>query len=117
MISVGQGKYKVWLKKEKLDNGVVLVIGGGEFSHIGSVVLSEFRVSRTGKGFSCTSQKINILGHKEEDIARQFAEKTCVKIRKPVVCVCGIHIENATKEDIKILVGNTKKLLKIFLEK
>ena len=41
MISFGQGKYKVWLKEERLDNGIILIVGGGEVSHIGSVVLSE----------------------------------------------------------------------------
>ena len=112
---IGQGKYKVWLKEEKLDNGIVLIICGGKLSHIGSVVLSEPMMSRTGKGVSCTSQIINVFGHKEEEIARQFAEKTCLKKKMPVLCVCGIHIDCATKKDIKILVSNAKKLLKKYI--
>lgn len=115
MISVGKGKYKVWLKEEKLDNGLVLTIGGGELSHIGSIVLSEPRMSRSGKDASCTSQVINVFGHKEEQIAREFAEKTCLKKKIPVLCVCGIHIDCATKKDIKMLVLNAKKLLKKYM--
>lgn len=116
MISVGNGKYRVWVKEEILDNGIILIVGGGEVSHIGSIVLAEPRMSRTGKGFSCTSQVINLPGHKEEKIVRKFAEKTCVKKKMPVLCVCGIHINDATKKDIKILESNTEKLLKKVLE-
>jgi hypothetical protein len=116
MISVDQGKYRVWLKEEKLDNGIVFIIGGGELPHIGSIVLAEPRMSRTGKGFSFTSQIINLHGHKEEDIARTLAEKVCVKKKIPVLCVCGIHIDNATKKEIKILVDNAEKLIKRVLE-
>jgi hypothetical protein len=106
MISIGKGKYKVWLKEEVLDDGIILIVGGGEVSHIGSIVLSE-----PGK----ESKVINILGHKEEGITREFAEKTCLKKKVPVLCVCGIHINSATKKDIKILVSNAKTLLKEYL--
>jgi len=115
MIFVGEGKYKVWLKDEKLDRGIVITVGGGKFSHIGSIVLTEPGNSRTGKGFSCTSQIINIHGHKEENVARMFAEKVCLMKNVPVLCVCGIHIDCATKKDIKILVSNAKKLLKKYM--
>jgi len=115
MISVGKGKYKIWLKEQILDKGLVLMVGGGELSHIGSVVLSEPRTSKTGKEISYTSQIINVLGHKEEEIARNFAEKTCLKKKLPVLCVCGIHVDCATKKEIKMLVSNAKKLLKKYI--
>jgi hypothetical protein len=116
MISAGEGKYKVWLKEEKLDNGIVFIIGGGEVSHIGSIVLTEPVISDTRKPFSCTTQVINVLGHKEESIARELAEKVCLKKKVPVICVCGIHVNNATKKEIEILVDNAQKLLKKFLK-
>jgi len=106
MISVGKGKYKVWLKEEVLDNGIILILCGGEVSHIGSIVLSE-----PGK----KSKIINIPKHKEKEIAREFAEKVCLKKKVPVLCVCGMHINSATKKDIKILVSNAKTLLKKYL--
>jgi len=107
MISVGDGKYRLWVKEEILDKGIILIVGGGQVSHIGSIVLAEPRK---------TSQVFNLPGHKEEKIARNFAEKTCVKRKMPVLCVCGIHIDDATKEDIKILESNAKKLLNKVLE-
>ena len=106
MISVGKGKYKVWLKEEVLDNGIILILCGGEVSHIGSIVLTE-----PGK----KSRVIKMPGHKEEEIAREFAEKVCLKKKVPVLCACGIHINSATRKDIKILVSNAKTLLKKYL--
>jgi len=111
MISFGEGKYKVWLKEQGLDNGIVLIVGGGEVSHIGSVVLSE-PIINTGKFSSCKSRVINVKGHKEEKIAKSFAENFCIKTKKPVLCVCGMHVNNATKKEIEILVDNADKLLK-----
>jgi len=108
MISVGKGKYKVWVKEDTLDKGIILIVGGGEVSHIGSIVLAE-----PGK----SSQIITRSGHKEEKITRNFAEKICVEKKIPVLCVCGIHINDAKKEDIKILESNAEKLLKKVLEK
>jgi len=107
MISVGEGKYRVWVKEEILDNGIILIVGGGQVSHVGSIVLAE-----PGQ----KTQVITRSGHKEEKIARDFAEKLCVKRKIPVLCVCGIHIDDATKEDIKILGSNAEKLLKKVLE-
>jgi len=106
MISVGKGKYKVWVREEVLDKGIILIIGGGEVSHVGSVVLSEPKRK---------PRVINLLGHREEEIAKAFAEKTCLKKNVPVLCVCGIHIDCATQKDIKILVSNAKSLLKKYL--
>jgi hypothetical protein len=101
------------LKEERLDNGFILIVGGGEVSHIGSVVLAEPKISNEKK-ISCTFQTINVRGHKEEKIARAFAKKICLQRKKPVLCTCGVHVNNATKKEIKILVENAEKLLKKF---
>ena len=107
MISVGKEKYRVWVREEILDNGIILTVGGGEVSHIGSIVLAEPKKK---------SQVINLPGHKEEKIAKNFAEKICIKRNMSVLCVCGIHINDATKQDIKILESNAEKLLKKLLK-
>ncbi|MCK4335372.1 MAG: hypothetical protein KAW40_01465, partial [Candidatus Aenigmarchaeota archaeon] len=41
MIYAGKGKYRVWLKEIKQGEDIILILGGGERSHIGSVVLCE----------------------------------------------------------------------------
>ena len=41
MITSGEGKYKVFLEKHQLDDGLIYMLGGGQRSHIGGIVLCE----------------------------------------------------------------------------
>jgi hypothetical protein len=103
MISAGRGKYRVWLKETKHGKDVVLFLGGGERTHIGSIVLCE-----PGK----EPKIINRKGHFDWMVAKPIAKRVCNKKRKPVVCIAGIHVDNATKEEIELLKGNCKKIEK-----
>ena len=41
MITSGEGKYKVWLEKREIDGDLIYILGGGEKSHIGGVIICE----------------------------------------------------------------------------
>ena len=103
MISAGSGKYKVWLKEIKHGNDIVLLLGGGEKPHIGSVVLCE-----PGK----KARTLNRKGHFDWMIAKPIAKKFARKTKKPVICVAGIHVDNASKEEIELLKKNCEKIEK-----
>lgn len=101
MITSGNGRTKVWLKKEKVDDDLVLIIGGGENSHIGATVLS------------VPGEKTQILKygtHKDHIVLKPLAEKACKKYKKVVVAVGGIHITNASKQEINEVIKNCKIL-------
>lgn len=101
MLYAGRGKYKVWLKKLEHGEDVVLILGGGEKPHIGSVVLCE-----PGK----KPITLNRKGHFDWMVAKPIAKRVCKKRGKPVVCIAGIHVDNATKEEIGLLKENCKKI-------
>jgi len=99
-LDAGNGRYRLEAAVSVSENGISVHLIGGEAPHIGSVVLAEPRVSLTGEGRSCTSSVLNRLGHKDEAFARDLAERLC-KQAATAVCVCaGVHIEDATAEDI-----------------
>jgi len=102
-LSAGKGKYKVWLKELKHGKDVVLLLGGGERPHIGSVVL-------------CGPRKepiiINRKGHFDWVVAKPIAKKMSRKTGKTVVCIAGIHVDNATKKEIELLKRNCKDIEK-----
>ena len=103
MITAGEGKYRVWLTKTELDSGLVYTLGGGERSHIGGVVYkAPGRQART----------IGIEGHYDLEVLVQIADEACEKYDRPVVVTGGVHIDNATKDEIGILVSNCMELLK-----
>jgi hypothetical protein len=103
MITSGEGKYKVFLKEVKNGNDLVYILGGGERSHIGGIVICE-----PGK----KTQSIRIEGHYDDIVLLPIAETACKKYKTKVVAVGGVHVDNATKEEIDLLVKNCKELIK-----
>lgn len=51
-----------------------ICIWGGDTPHVGSVVMSTARPSLTGSDVGVTSSVLNGIGHKDEYVARKFAE-------------------------------------------
>ncbi len=103
MNTVGEGKYRVWLQCEGIGNDLVYILGGGQRSHIGSVVLK------------IPQKEVIIMkleGHYDHEVLIPIAEAAAQKYHKKVVALGGVHIDNASKEDIDQLVSNCKELIK-----
>jgi len=103
MLTAGKGKYKVWLKQEKIGDNILFVLGGGERSHIGGIVVCE-----PGK----KPQSIRLEGHFDDIVLKPIAEAACKKYKTKVVAVGGVHVNDATKEEIALLVENCRVLSK-----
>lgn len=86
-----------------MGNDFSIAVYGGELPHVGSVVMAQARPSLTGKGISATSSVINSVGHKDEAAARMFAEAVAIQENCTAVCVCGIHMDDATCEQLKLI--------------
>ena len=103
MITSGEGKYKVWLEEKKIGNDLIYFLGGGEESHIGGIVFCEPNKE---------PQIIRLEGHHDDVVLKPIAEAACKKYKTKIVVVGGIHIDNATKQEIEQLVKNCKELIK-----
>ncbi len=103
MITCGEGRYRVWLRSEEIGEDRLYILGGGETPHIGSMVLKE-----PGKEI----QSMILEGHKDNLVMEPIAEKACDKYGKTTVVVGGIHIKDATEEEIDIIVKNCKELMR-----
>ena len=99
----GEGKYRVWLKKEMLDRGIICVVGGGERSHVGSVV-----VKVPGE----EPNVIRLEGHYDDVVLLPIAEEAAMKYGETAVAVGGVHVDDATEEEIELLVKNCRELLR-----
>ncbi len=101
MITSGEGKYRVWLKQEQVGRDRLYIVGGG-VPHIGGCVVVE------------PGKKANIVklgSHYDHVVLQPIAEKASEKYQVTAVAVGGIHIDNASKEEINILVNNCKELI------
>ncbi|MCD6522184.1 MAG: hypothetical protein J7K68_00385 [Candidatus Diapherotrites archaeon] len=94
---------KVWVMVDELDDGIVLTLGGGK-SHIGAIATSR-------------GECVELDDHKEGPLALKFAKAVSEKLGRPVVCVAGIHYDNATKEDIDQILKDADALLEELLER
>jgi len=103
MITSGRGKYTVWLRRYEIGEDLVFLLGGGERSHVGGVVIAE-----PGKKI----QSIRLSGHYDDIVLRPIAETACEKYKTKVIAVGGVHVDNATKEEINLLIKNCEKLAK-----
>lgn len=102
MITSGSGKYQVWLEKHQVGADLVFILGGGERPHIGGAVLCE------------PGQRAQVLSredHYDVRLLSFLAEAACEKYGQTVVVVGGIHIDNASKEEITLLVRNCRSLI------
>lgn len=97
----GEGRCRVWLEKKELDDGLVLVLGGGESTHIGGIIYQEPGMEPA---------MIELEGHRDPDVMLPIAEAASRKYRKPVVVTGGIHIDDATKDEIQQIIKNCEEL-------
>ena len=102
MLTSGEGKYKVWLDQRKIGDNLLFILGGGEKFHIGGIVVCE-----PGK----KPQIIRLEGHFDDIVLKPIAEAACKKYKTTVVAVGGVHVDNATKEEIDILIKNCNSLV------
>lgn len=89
-----------------------ICVYGGDLPHIGSVVMSVARPSLTGEGMSVTSSVLNGIGHKDEFVARKFAEAVAKKCECTAVCSCGIHVDGITADGIDDVGATSEALLR-----
>lgn len=101
---------------ERLGQGYVVTLHGGDKSHIGSVILATPRKSLTGTGISATSSVMNLPGHMDERIGRPFAEALAAELKVPVTLVCGVHYDHLTPDTIPAVEAACRTLQDLVLE-
>ena len=101
MITSGEGKFKVWLRQLKIGEDRIYILGGGEKPHIGGLVICQPYKK---------PQSISLESHYDYIVLEIIANAACRKYNKTSVAIGGIHIENASKEDIDRLIKNCKEI-------
>lgn len=112
-ISSGVGKHKVELVLTLVGNDVVAVISGGDRPHVGAISVAIPRPSlKDASKLSATSSVFTLTGHKDDEVTRPASEALAKELNGVAVVSAGVHIDGASREDIRKLVENTKKALK-----
>ncbi len=93
-------------------NDLCIFIGGGQKFHLGAVAVAYpyQKYNQPGK-ISSSVSLITIPGHKEDQLVLQGAGRLSKIFKCSVVLSAGLHIDNATDNDINHLSENFSHLL------
>jgi hypothetical protein len=110
--SVGDHALKIGARVALCGPDVVVVVGGGGLPHVGAVSVATAHPDlKDSSRQTATASVIAIEGHREDEIARAAALHLAKAFNTTVVVSVGIHIDNATPEQIEALVGNYHQLI------
>lgn len=85
-----------------LDEGVHVLLAGGERSHVGAVALAQ-----NGELLACPS----FPGHKEQTVCEYWALALSRETKSCATVACGIHYDHITPEGIQAVLDICDKLL------
>ena len=107
MISAGEGRYVVVLRHYQIGKDRLFIITDEKEGHIGAITLIEKNHLQT----------VCKKGHRDDVVSHGLAKVIYDNLGDDIAVVCGIHIDNATKDEIDILVQNAHKCVIKFLER
>ena len=109
--SVGDGIFKVIAEVKIIGEDLMISVWGGTKPHIGSISVSVPRPGlQDNTTMSATSSIINLIGHKDEVVARKFSEQLAAKFNRNAIATAGIHIDDITENQINIIMQNIRDL-------
>lgn len=103
----GEGLYTIKASVTLCGSDLNLCCGGGDTFHIGACALAVPRPSLSDPQIvSASASVICVTGHKDDEIAKEAALRLASKFNAHVSVATGLHIDDATKEDIAQLYQN-----------
>jgi len=114
-ISYGVGNTRVELAARYAGKDLVVMLTAGR-AHVGAVALA-VPCPRTAEGVTASCSVMTVPGHRDNIPAEKAALMLCKAYACPVSVTAGMHIDKASKEEIKLLVENTSKAIELLIEK
>ena len=99
----------------KMGEDLQVCVYGGNQSHIGSVVMAI--PYQKNEQVYATCSTITLPIHKDDLVAKMFASRLSREMKTTDCCSCGIHYDQATKEQLDEIVAGCKELLEMVVKK
>lgn len=114
--TIERDRIKVNFKAFLLGKDLCVIISGGDSPHIGAVTLSIPRNSLSDSNINSASTSVlTLLGHKDDEAARQVSHTLASRLNKNVVVTCGIHVDNITAEELNTVMVILKESIEILI--
>ena len=110
-VEISRGPFKIRGDVQAMGQDLLVTIWGGTKPHIGAVGMAIPRPSlRDPRKWSATSSNFTFLGHKEDILVKQISERLASQLRRNVVVIAGIHWDDLSNKEIKVIENLTKEL-------
>lgn len=117
-VVTNQGEYDVEAQVLSIGEDLLVAISGGEKPHIGAVAAAQPRASlKDPKVTSATVSVFCYVGHKEDSLAKNAAEKLAASFNTRVVVTAGIHWDNLSEEGIEKVIQNSRMLVDLLVDR
>ncbi|MBP3729839.1 MAG: hypothetical protein J6I40_00030 [Mailhella sp.] len=100
----GKGLHAVTIQAFFLGKDMLVSVTGGSSPHIGATALAS--PCAVSAGIRAYASVLSAPGHRDDIAAHQMALRLCKILGCTVCMTVGMHIDNASSEDIDILLGN-----------
>ena len=117
-VTTDRGEYDIEAHVRSIGEDLLVAIWGGERPHIGAVAVAQPRPSLKNPAVtSATASVFCYVGHKEDDLAKEAAERLAASFNARVVVTAGIHWDHLSEEDIGKVVRNSRNLLDLIIKR
>ncbi|MGI6468088.1 MAG: hypothetical protein ACOX0Q_03565 [Syntrophomonadaceae bacterium] len=106
-VTCDQGRLGIQLQAMLTADGVAVFLTGGEKPHVGGMAMSVPWGSQPALKHRPQTWVTPRSGHRDADVAALVAEYLCREIGCCAAVIAGIHIDNATSQEIDLLVQNS----------
>lgn len=117
-VKTAEESFRVEAEATFVGDDLLVAIWGGEKPHIGAVGAAQPRPSLAdGDKVSATSSVLTYPGHKEDVVVKHAAEAISAALDTNVVVTAGIHWDDLSPEEIKIVLARCNEIVDIVLAK
>lgn len=113
---VGEGLFKLDVTMVDTGRGITVTVASATpgAAHVGATAQA---IPRPEPGRTATVSILAVPCHRDEVPARDIAAAVATELNVPVVASCGIHVDNATKDDIAQLIGTAREAAQQVIER
>ncbi len=107
----GSGRYRVTAQLARCGDDLAALVSGGEKPHVGAAALAQYEPERQ----SATVSVLTAYGHRDDAVASRFAKALAAAGRCSAAVSAGVHVDQASPEDISALQDSCAQCLAALL--
>jgi hypothetical protein len=117
-LSIKRETYNLEAFVKRIGKDLLVAIWGGERPHIGAVAAAQPRPSLSDPNrLSATASVFSYVGHKEDGIAKEAAERLSAALNTNVTVTAGIHWDDIDEAGIRRVMEGSRELVGMIIER